>query len=163
MPGRSTICRIRRLWTFNPKKVGGTLKGPFCALTVGVPKISFGDFLYESWPFRKKGTETVTLGNGDNFDPTALFAEFLTSVARCIFRVSRFYPRQLEAMTKLLIDFECRGRLYLGDCTNGGTSLVLCVLDGRLCWERESHTSASTPPLPGRLSALETQDGVSAI
>ena len=38
MLGRFPIFRISRLGTSNPKQVGGGFKGPFCALTVGVPK-----------------------------------------------------------------------------------------------------------------------------
>ena len=39
MPGRSITVSTSRLWTFNAKKVGGTLRGPFCASIVGVPKL----------------------------------------------------------------------------------------------------------------------------
>ena len=55
MPGRSTIWRICRLWTFNPKWGGGGFRGPFCAPTEGVPKCWFGDqFCLVGGPLRKK-------------------------------------------------------------------------------------------------------------
>ena len=55
MPAKFGICRMR---TANSKKVGGTLKGPFCAPKLGVPKICFGDlFCMRGGPFRKKCDE----------------------------------------------------------------------------------------------------------
>ena len=55
MPGRFIIASTSRLWTFNPKKVGGNLKGPFRASTVGVPKFRVGElFCMGDDPLRKK-------------------------------------------------------------------------------------------------------------
>ena len=56
MPGMSQICRICRLGTSNPKRVGGGFRGPFCVPTDGVLKISFGDQYckYGRWPTQEK-------------------------------------------------------------------------------------------------------------
>ena len=65
MPGRSPILRICKLGSFKPKKIWGTLKGPFCVSEVGVPNIYFGELFYmRGGPLRIKndlmaGTEGV--------------------------------------------------------------------------------------------------------
>ena len=58
MPGRSTICRIRRLWTSNQKSVGGGFRGPFCASKLGVPQMWVDDlFCMRGGPLREKGPQ----------------------------------------------------------------------------------------------------------
>ena len=57
IPGMSAQVRICRMRIANSKKVRGTLKVPFCAPKLRVPKIWFGDsFCMRGGPARKKDT-----------------------------------------------------------------------------------------------------------
>jgi superfamily II DNA or RNA helicase len=65
------------------------------------------------------------LDAGDDVDASSPFNAHLSSAARRIYGVARLRPKQSEAVSRLLFDEECRGRLILVDRTGGGKSLVL--------------------------------------
>ena len=65
-PGRSTIFRICRLWTYNPKQAGGGFRGPFCDPTEGILKFWVGELFV--WGVTHSGKKTpVVSGTGTLF------------------------------------------------------------------------------------------------
>ena len=59
IPGMSAQFRICRMRSANPKKVGGTFMGAFCAPEIGVSKIWFDDFFV--WEVGHSGGKTTLL------------------------------------------------------------------------------------------------------
>ena len=73
------------------------------------------------WPHNNN----ASLDDGDDFPDDAPFPLHLASAVRCIYGVQRLHPRQVEAVSRLVLDEASQGCLILVDRTGAGKLLVL--------------------------------------
>ena len=83
------------------------------------------DVVFVDVPSERPHGGSAALDDGEDVPDDAPFPLHLASAARCIYGVPRLRPRQVKAVSRLVLDESSQGRLLLVDRTGAGKLLVL--------------------------------------
>ena len=82
-------------------------------------------FLFEDVESGSGVKDSANVSDDSSVDSDASLTVHLNRAASCVFQTPKLRPKQEEAITKILIDPDSKGRVFVGDRTGGGKSLTL--------------------------------------